>query len=162
MQCPHGEDGTDNGRGDAASGYFDPERCFGVVQIFSGYPFGTRACVKWETGAPAQFETCLFVAQRMRYLRNMSRRDPPSIGNREAGARRQRIGRTARSLGFRGRVEYRHVYSQTGGAQFCLGPSIDADLLVVYAEAFERDRGLEGDRRPRFCRIDSGGSYSNH
>jgi hypothetical protein len=73
----------------------------------------------------------------------MSRRDPPPIGNLEARARRQRIGRMARSLGFRGRVEYRHVYSQTGGAQFCLGPSIDFDLLVVYAEAFERDADPE-------------------
>jgi len=75
----------------------------------------------------------------MSYARRMSRRDPRPIERREAAARRQRIGRTARSFGFRGRVEYRHVYSQTGGAQFCLGPNADADLLVVYAEAFERD-----------------------
>jgi hypothetical protein len=35
----------------------------------------------------------------------MSRRDPPSIGKREAGARRQRIGRTARSLGLAQTIE---------------------------------------------------------
>jgi len=43
-------------------------------------------------------------------------------------------------LGFDGRVEYRHVYSQTGGAQFCVGTHSGADVMVVYAEAFERDR----------------------
>jgi len=32
------------------------------------------------------------------------------------------------------------VYSQTGGAQFCLGATVDADTLAVCAEAFERDR----------------------
>jgi hypothetical protein len=73
----------------------------------------------------------------------MARRDPKPIEKHEAALRRQRIARTARSLGFTGRVEYRHVYSQTGGAQFCLGPNADADLLVVYAEAFERDADPE-------------------
>jgi hypothetical protein len=73
----------------------------------------------------------------------MARRDLKPIEKQEAAARRQRIGRTSRSFGFRGCVEYRHVYSQTGGAQFCLGPNADADLLVVYAEAFERDRDPE-------------------
>lgn len=32
-----------------------------------------------------------------------------------------------------------HVYSQTGGAQYGQGVSEDDDLLMVYAEAFERD-----------------------
>jgi hypothetical protein len=36
-------------------------------------------------------------------------------------------------------VEYRHVYSQTGGAQYCRGNTHEEDLLTVYAEAFERD-----------------------
>jgi len=36
-------------------------------------------------------------------------------------------------------VEYCHVYSQSGGAQFGIGPSADDDIQVVYAEAFERD-----------------------
>ena len=56
--------------------------------------------------------------------------------------RRGRVARIARSLGFRGHVEYRHVYSQSGGAQFCVGPTPEHDLLVVYAEAFERERDL--------------------
>jgi hypothetical protein len=47
--------------------------------------------------------------------------------------------RTARVLGFVGRVEYRHVYSQSGGAQYGRGAEAGADLLTVYAEAFDRD-----------------------
>src|SRR5689334_11111754 len=54
-------------------------------------------------------------------------------------ARRSRVGRLARELGFIGRVEYRHVYSQTGGAQYGRGSVAEEDLLTVYAEAFERD-----------------------
>ena len=42
-------------------------------------------------------------------------------------------------MGFTGRVEYRHVYSRTGGAQYGLGSTEGEDLLTVYAEAFERD-----------------------
>ncbi len=61
----------------------------------------------------------------MGYVVDMTRRNPTPIEKQEAATRRQRIGRTARSFGFRGRVEYRHVYSQTGGAQFCLGPNAD-------------------------------------
>jgi hypothetical protein len=38
-----------------------------------------------------------------------------------------------------GRVEYRHVYSQTGGAQYGRGSTAAEDLLTVYAEAFQRD-----------------------
>lgn len=57
----------------------------------------------------------------------------------EQRARRNRIARIARTLGFVGRVEYRHVYSQTGGAQYGRGSTSDEDLLTVYAEAFERD-----------------------
>jgi len=38
-----------------------------------------------------------------------------------------------------GRVEYRHVYSQTGGAPYARGSTAAEDLLTVYAEAFERD-----------------------
>jgi len=38
-----------------------------------------------------------------------------------------------------GRVEYRHVYSRTGGAQYGLGSTAAEDLLSVDAEAFERD-----------------------
>lgn len=45
----------------------------------------------------------------------------------------------ARAVGFVGRVEYRHVFSQTGGAQYGRGAGDAGDLLTVYAEAFERD-----------------------
>lgn len=49
------------------------------------------------------------------------------------------MARIARRFGFVGRAEYRHVYSRTGGAQYGLGPTPDRDLMIVYAEAFERD-----------------------
>ena len=42
-----------------------------------------------------------------------------------------------------GDVEYRHVYSQTGGAQYGRGSTEGVDLLTVYAEAFERDTDPE-------------------
>lgn len=58
-------------------------------------------------------------------------------------ARHRRAARIARKLGFVGRVEYRPVYSQTGGAQYGRGTSHQADLLTVYAEAFERDADPE-------------------
>jgi hypothetical protein len=45
-----------------------------------------------------------------------------------------------------GRTEYRHVHSQSGGAQYCIGPSANDDLLVLYAEAFERDADPEDFR----------------
>ena len=51
--------------------------------------------------------------------------------------------RIAREVGFVGRVEYRHVYSQTGGAQYGRGSTAGEDLLTVYAEAFERDADPE-------------------
>ncbi len=51
--------------------------------------------------------------------------------------------RRARRLGFVDRVEYRHVYSQTGGAQYGRGSTQERDLLTVYAEAFERDADPE-------------------
>jgi hypothetical protein len=58
-------------------------------------------------------------------------------------ARRGRAARLARELGFVGRIEYRHVYSQTGGAQYGRGSKAEEDLLTVYAEAFERDADPE-------------------
>jgi hypothetical protein len=53
------------------------------------------------------------------------------------------VARLARDLGFVGRIEYRHVYSQTGGAQYGRGSAAEEDLLTVYAEAFERDADPE-------------------
>src|SRR5947208_16491913 len=58
-------------------------------------------------------------------------------------ARRNRAARIARELGFVGRIEYRHIYSQSGGAQYGRGNTPEADLLTVYAEAFERDADPE-------------------
>jgi hypothetical protein len=49
----------------------------------------------------------------------------------------------AKDFGFVGNVEYRHVYSQTGGAQYGRGSTPANDLLTVYAEAFERDADPE-------------------
>ena len=65
--------------------------------------------------------------------------EPQPISPTERRARRRRADRIGRRLGFAGRVEYRHVYSRSGGAQYCIGPSADDDIMVLYAEAFERD-----------------------
>jgi hypothetical protein len=46
-------------------------------------------------------------------------------------------------LGFVGRVEYRHVFSTAGGAQYGLATRSQDDLLIVYADAFERDADPE-------------------
>ena len=69
--------------------------------------------------------------------------EPRPLTPGEQRARRRRAARIAQKLGFVGRVEYRHVYSQTGGAQYGRGSSQEADLLTVYAEAFERDADPE-------------------
>jgi hypothetical protein len=69
--------------------------------------------------------------------------EPRPLTPGEQAARRRRAARIANQLGFVGRVEYRHVYSQTGGAQYGRGSSQEADLLTVYAEAFERDADPE-------------------
>jgi hypothetical protein len=64
---------------------------------------------------------------------------PSPIPKSERMAGLRRASRIARRLGFVGRIEYRHVYSQSGGAQYGLAASKEHDLLSVYAEAFERD-----------------------
>ena len=69
----------------------------------------------------------------------MGSSSPRPISAAERRARRDRIVRIARATGFVGRVEYRHVYSQTGGAQYGRGSRAEDDLLTVYAEAFDRD-----------------------
>ncbi len=69
----------------------------------------------------------------------MPRRSSKPIDSASLRARRDRITRLARRLGFVGRVEYRHVYSQTGGASYGRGSIPSEDLLTVYGEAFERD-----------------------
>ena len=64
---------------------------------------------------------------------------PATITTEEKTARIRRITEIASGLSFVGDVEYRHVYSQTGGAQYGIGPSAEDDIIVVFAEAFERD-----------------------
>ena len=64
---------------------------------------------------------------------------PPTISQRELLRRQNLVRKLASELGFHGQVEYRHIYSQSGGAQFGLGPRIGSDVLIVYAEAFLRD-----------------------
>jgi hypothetical protein len=73
----------------------------------------------------------------------MTTPSPLPITPAEQRARRNRIARLARALEFEGRTEYRHVYSQTGGAQYGRGSTAEEDLLTVYAEAFERDADPE-------------------
>jgi hypothetical protein len=70
----------------------------------------------------------------------MPKRAPEPLSPGERRARGRRVARVARGLGFAGRAEYRHVYSQTGGAQYAQGSTTEEDLLIVFAEAFVRDR----------------------
>jgi hypothetical protein len=69
----------------------------------------------------------------------MAAQSPRPVSASELFARQERVARIAEALGFVGNVEYRHVYSQTGGAQYGRGSTEDDDLLTVYAEAFDRD-----------------------
>ena len=69
----------------------------------------------------------------------MAPHSPEPIPPAEVRRRRGRVLRLARAVGFVGLVEYRHVYSSTGGAQYGRGAGEAADLLTVYAEAFDRD-----------------------
>lgn len=69
----------------------------------------------------------------------MPSEQPPSISRSEQHRREALVQQIASKLGFHGRIEYRHIFSQSGGAQFGLGPRIGSDVLTVYAEAFLRD-----------------------
>lgn len=73
----------------------------------------------------------------------MSSFSPPPLNSVDESQRLRRITQVARSFGFIGSIEYCHVYSQTGGAQYGRGSSSIRDLLIVYAEAFERDKDPE-------------------
>src|SRR5438105_3145865 len=64
---------------------------------------------------------------------------PRALTPTELRARRSRVLRLAREIGFVGRVQYQHVYSRSGGAQYGQAARAADDLLTVYAEAFERD-----------------------
>jgi hypothetical protein len=69
----------------------------------------------------------------------MHEKAPQPISVAEQDARLARVTRIARRLGFVGIVEYRHVSTASGGAQYGIGPTIEQDLLVVYPEGFRRD-----------------------
>jgi PAS domain-containing protein len=64
---------------------------------------------------------------------------PAPISERDRKRRVQRIRRIAQEFGFVGQVEYRHLFSRTGGASYGQASTEADDLLTVYAEAFERD-----------------------
>lgn len=64
---------------------------------------------------------------------------PSPISSEEQRSRLLRIRRLAKTLGFEGLVEYRHVVGNSGGAQYGIGSTSDQDLLVVFADAFDRD-----------------------
>jgi hypothetical protein len=73
----------------------------------------------------------------------MAARSPRPISEAQQGARQTLLPMMAEQLGFVGNVEYRHVYSQSGGAQYGRGSTEENDLLTVYAEAFERSADPE-------------------
>src|SRR5215471_10479289 len=73
----------------------------------------------------------------------MAAPEPRPLAAAERRARRRRVVRLERGLGFVGHIEYRHVYSLTGGAQCGRGSAAEEDLLTLYAEAFECDAGPE-------------------
>lgn len=73
----------------------------------------------------------------------MAKHSPQPLTPAERHGRRDHVARLARGFGFVGRIEYRHVYSRTGGAQYGQGSSTEEDVLTVYAEAFERDANPE-------------------
>lgn len=69
----------------------------------------------------------------------MEHRPLQPITQAEARHRLKRVTSIARRFGFVGRIEYRHVVTDTGGAQYGLATSAEEDLLVVDARAFQRD-----------------------
>jgi hypothetical protein len=73
----------------------------------------------------------------------MRAHSPRPISAAQSRLREERIAHLAASVGFVGKTEYRHLYSQTGGAQYSRGSTPPEDVLTVYAEAFERDENPE-------------------
>lgn len=73
----------------------------------------------------------------------MANVSPPTLTVAEQRLRLKRVFDIADQLGFVGTVEYRHVYSRSGGAQYGQGQTQEDDLLIVYAEAFDRDADPE-------------------
>lgn len=68
---------------------------------------------------------------------------PSPISALQRRARLERVRYLARGFGFVGRVEYLHVGTDSGGAQYWIGPAAADDILVVYPLAFERDANPE-------------------
>ena len=64
---------------------------------------------------------------------------PRPITDAEQQERLRRVKALAAEYEFVGYVEYRHVGSRSGGAQYVIGVTIEKDLLAVYADAFARD-----------------------
>jgi hypothetical protein len=73
----------------------------------------------------------------------MPERRPQPLSAAQRRSRLNRLAQIATRLGFIGQVEYRHVYSQAGGAQYGRAREPQHDLLIVYAEAFDRDADPE-------------------
>ncbi|MBI3406781.1 MAG: hypothetical protein HY040_00295 [Planctomycetes bacterium] len=73
----------------------------------------------------------------------MAKNRPRPISSLERRRRLARIRKIAARLGFAGSVEYRHVHGGTGGAQYGLGVEQSDDVVVGFAEAFDRDRNPE-------------------
>ncbi len=69
----------------------------------------------------------------------MQEKAPQPISGPEHRARQNRVEAIAHRLGFVGTVEYRHVSTRSGGAQYGMGAAIEKDGLIVYPEAFRRD-----------------------
>jgi hypothetical protein len=68
----------------------------------------------------------------------------PPLSESALQARRARVIAIAQMLGFVGKVEYCHAYSDgTGGAQYGQASAENHDLLIVYAKAFDRDADPE-------------------
>src|SRR4051794_28781910 len=87
----------------------------------------------------------------------MGSRSPGPLTAAERRARRERAARIARQLGFVGRVEYRHVYSQTGGAQYGRGTTQEEESRLPF-DGFKNcgtcwriscDWTQEAEHRPR-------------
>jgi hypothetical protein len=73
----------------------------------------------------------------------MATKFPRPLSAADLLVRQNQVALIATTLGFDGTAEYRHVYSQTGGAQYGRGSTKADDLLAVFAEAFERDADAE-------------------
>jgi hypothetical protein len=77
------------------------------------------------------------------YDGGMTSHRPDPISAAELRRRRARVQRLARDVGFVGRVVYRHVATQSGGAQYGRGAGDQGDVLMVHAEALDRDADPE-------------------